>query len=253
MHSIIIVALATFSLISLGAGSAACSKDAEPAKTDPAVRPQPADPAGQAGAAQTNPHANPHGGTNNPHAGPADPHGGGMAGSSGGGAAGGAEPTAADGTKAFAPFSLRVPKGWTESTPTSNMRAAQFVISGDAGDAELIVYYFGEGQGGSVEANVDRWYGQFEQPDGAPTRDKAIRTERKVDGLAVTLLNVKGRYVANIKPTSPEKHNEPNFQMLAAIIETDNGPYFFKMVGPDKTVTAAEKDFAAMIDSIKKK
>lgn len=248
MYRIIVVAIATLSVVSLGG----CSKNSEPTKGDSVSK---SAPAGQAGSGQANPDGvktpppgNPQGGSN-PHGGTgADPHAGMNMGKASGKGVGGAEPTAKDGTKKFTPFTLTVPKSWSESAPTSSMRAAQFKI----GDAELVVFYFGTGQGGTVEANVARWYGQFEQPDGSATKDKAKREEKKIDGLDVTLISVKGRFVANVRPTSDKKHNKPGHQMLAAIVQTDNGPYFFKMVGPEDTVTAAEKDFAAMINSIKK-
>jgi len=40
------------------------------------------------------------------------------------------------------------------------MRAATYTIvpaAGDTASAECVVYFFGAGQGGSVEANLDRW------------------------------------------------------------------------------------------------
>ena len=40
------------------------------------------------------------------------------------------------------------------------MRAATYMVDG----AECVVYFFGAGQGGSIEANVERWKGQFRQP-----------------------------------------------------------------------------------------
>src|ERR1017187_2197942 len=55
------------------------------------------------------------------------------------------------------------PSGWTSQGRTS-MRAATYVlpaVPGDEGTAECVVYFFGVGQGGSVEANIDRWKGQF--------------------------------------------------------------------------------------------
>ena len=40
------------------------------------------------------------------------------------------------------------------------MRKAQY----KNGKAEIVVFYFGAGSGGSVEANVNRWIGQFKEP-----------------------------------------------------------------------------------------
>src|SRR5687768_8540566 len=52
----------------------------------------------------------------------------------------------------------KVPSGWTAEKPTSDMRVAQYKLpkaEGDGEDALLIVYYFGQGQGGSAQANID--------------------------------------------------------------------------------------------------
>src|SRR5262245_24134614 len=57
--------------------------------------------------------------------------------------------------------------GWVVEKPTSAMRKAQYKLphaEKDSEDASLVVYFF-SGQGGGVQANVDRWCQQFEQPD----------------------------------------------------------------------------------------
>ena len=115
--------------------------------------------------------------------------------------------------------------------------------SGDADDAELIVYFFGQGQGGSVDANLERWLGQVQQPDGRPSKAVA-RTERlTVNGLKVTLLDVSGRYVAETAPGSGARVDRPNYRMQAAVIETPGGPYFAKLTGPAKTVARWDVEF----------
>src|SRR5262245_3759564 len=63
------------------------------------------------------------------------------------------------------------PDAWTVVKTTSSMRVAQFAVPrapGDAADGELVLYYFG-GSGGSVEANIERWIAQMQQPDGRPS------------------------------------------------------------------------------------
>ena len=49
------------------------------------------------------------------------------------------------------------------------MRAATYTIppvAGDTASAECVVYFFGAGQGGSVQANLDHWKGQILAPRG---------------------------------------------------------------------------------------
>jgi hypothetical protein len=132
------------------------------------------------------------------------------------------------------------------------MRVAQFALpraAGDTVDAELIVYYFG-GSGGSVEANIERWVGQMQQPDGKPSRAAAKQSKRTINGLATTLVDVSGTYVAEVTPGAKDRHNSPNFRLRAVVVETPNGPYFIKLVGPSATVAAHEKAFEQFLVTI---
>ena len=132
------------------------------------------------------------------------------------------------------------PEGWEPRAGSSTMRVAEFVLparDGAAGNAELVVYYFG-GSGGSVDANIQRWLGQMQQPDGRATADVATRDTRTVNGLRVSLLDVSGTYVAEVRPGATEKHNSPGFRMRTAVVETARGPYYVKLVGPAQTVAA---------------
>ena len=59
------------------------------------------------------------------------------------------------------------PDGWESSEPSNNMRKAQFSASSPSGkNAEVVFYYFGSGNTGGIQANVDRWMKQFEEPLG---------------------------------------------------------------------------------------
>ena len=75
------------------------------------------------------------------------------------------------------------------------MRAATYTLPlsfGDAGSAECAVYFFGAGQGGSVEANLDRWKGQILGPTGKPA-DAQIQ-KRTIHSLPVTTIDPTGSY-----------------------------------------------------------
>jgi hypothetical protein len=146
-----------------------------------------------------------------------------------------------------------VPAGWKNVPTASSMRIAQFAIpraGGDTQATELVVYYFG-GSGGTVDANIERWLGQMQQPDGRPSREVARHDARTINGLKVTVVDVSGTYIAEMTPGAKERHNSPNFRMRAAVIETDNGPYFVKLTGPANTVRSAERGFDQFLASIK--
>ena len=149
-------------------------------------------------------------------------------------------------------LTFTTPDGWKSSRPSSSMRVAEFVLPrapGDAGDAELVVYYFG-GSGGTVDANIERWIGQMQQPDGTSSSGVARRQTRSVNGLSTTLIDVSGTYVAEVTPGSPGRHNSPNFRLRAAVIQTPNGPYFVKLTGPSQTVGAWEQAYEQFLGSV---
>ena len=74
------------------------------------------------------------------------------------------------------------------------MRLAEHRLPSAEGDGTLAVFRFGPGQGGGVEANADRWLGQFQQPDGRDSRDVARLWTEEVDGLSAHLVDVSGTF-----------------------------------------------------------
>jgi hypothetical protein len=163
--------------------------------------------------------------------------------------AGGAAPSGASQSGAV---TFKAPDGWTAQQPSSSMRVAQYRLpraEGDAEDAELIVFYFGAGQGGSTRANLERWMGQMQQPDGRPSSEVAKTSNTTVNGMNVTLLDLTGLYSAEMTPGGGERHNKPNARMRAAVIETPKGAYFVKLVGPLSTVTRWDESFMSFIKS----
>ena len=153
--------------------------------------------------------------------------------------------------KSFGPIKAKVPADWTEQTPSSSMRKAQYAltkVSGDGEDGELAVFYFGPGQGGSVEANIERWIGQISQPDGSSSKDKAKTNKKEIGGMPVTLVDVSGTYSAGMMSNAPPRQG---YRMLAAVAETTEGPWFFKLTGPEKTIAKWSSSFDQFIASFK--
>ena len=154
------------------------------------------------------------------------------------------------------PVTLQAPVEWTSTPPTTMMRKAQFAlprVEGDSEDGELVVYYF-RGEGGSAEANFRRWADQFAQPDSTPSSEKAKTANSTVDQMPLTTMDLSGTYVAPVTPMDPtNRHNKPNFRMLAAVLETSEGPYFFKLVGPEKTISKWADAYWDFVKSAKKK
>ena len=145
-----------------------------------------------------------------------------------------------------------VPAGWVEEERTSSMRVAQYRLpkaTGDTEDASLVLYYFGQGQGGSTAANIERWIGQIQQTDGSSSKDKTKEENFEAHGLKVTTVDVSGTYVAETAPGSGTLHNKPGYRLRAAVVETPKGSYFVKLVGPEKTVTQWNESFLSYLRS----
>jgi hypothetical protein len=145
------------------------------------------------------------------------------------------------------------PKGWVQKPPASRMRLAEFTLpkaEGDAEDAALGVFYFGGG-GGNVQANLDRWIGQMSQPDGRSSKELAKSSKLDANGLAVTIVDVPGTYVAETSPGSAERFNKPGFRLRAAVVEGKGGPYFVKLTGPSRTIAKWEASFTEFLKGLR--
>lgn len=163
-----------------------------------------------------------------------------------------AQPTSPHSQSSQGDLRLKAPEGWVSERPTSPMRVSQYQLPAAEGDAEaasLVVYYFGAGQGGSVDANLERWISQMQSSDGRPSKDNAKTETTTVNGLKVTLLDVTGAYSGGDMAGSSSGQTKPNFRMRAGVIETPKGAYFIKLVGPEKTVTRWDQAFQEFVKS----
>jgi hypothetical protein len=137
-----------------------------------------------------------------------------------------------------------VPRTWSD-LPGSSMRVATYKVPGPKGAeaGEVAVFFFGPGQGGSVDANVERWSRQFE---GTP---KPERSQKRVNGLAITIVRLAGTYLAPGGPMMQSQAKRPDFRLLGVIVEAPDGLVFFKLTGPAATAGAAQADFDALVAS----
>ena len=149
-------------------------------------------------------------------------------------------------------MSYTPPEGWIREDPSSNHRLIQYRLPGEKkeiGDARVVIYYFGEAGTGEVDANIDRWANQFRQPDGRPSIEVAQVEVHEVRGLVVQTVTVVGTYTA-ITATG-EHLNRPHRSLHAAVVYTDAGPYYFKVVGPTRTVRHWDDSYDALFASFR--
>lgn len=141
------------------------------------------------------------------------------------------------------------PPSFKRVPPSNPMRKAAYVVpraAGDSEDGELTVFYFGPGQGGSIDANVDRWVKQFGEVKPGDVR----RADRQANGLRQHTVELDSGTFSSGMPGQPSKPKE-NFGLVGGIVEAPSGTYFFKMTGPANTVKAAKPEFYKLLDSIK--
>src|ERR1700733_1248623 len=139
-----------------------------------------------------------------------------------------------------------MPTSWKAEAQRA-MRLATYAV---APSGECGVYYFGPGQGGSVDANLDRWIGQFLQADGKSSKAAAKIAKRTIHGWQATTVDVSGAYTGMGGPTAPAGPAMPGYRMLGAIVEGPQGSIFFKFTGPAKTIDANQAAFDKMLGSL---
>ena len=147
-------------------------------------------------------------------------------------------------------ISWTAPAGWKAQAPRP-MRAATYSIAPVAGDstgAECIVNYFGPGQGGGVDANIERWKGQVQEPDGRPAVGKIEK--RTVRNVPITIFDSSGSYTGMGGPMAAASKPVPGYRLLGAIVEGPGGTVFFKLTGPAKTIAAQQTSFDQLLASI---
>ena len=129
-------------------------------------------------------------------------------------------------------YRTAVPAGWVAGQPSSNMRLAEFKVPGAAGalPVEIVVYFFGPGQGGSPEANLARWKSQFSNPNGGPITE--LVAHETVRGVPYTIAEYRGTYARGVGMGSGADAARPDHILIAVVAETPKGTLFFQCYGP---------------------
>jgi hypothetical protein len=141
-------------------------------------------------------------------------------------------------------WSSPAPAAWTPVQPASAMRAAQFILPGGTGktddDGEMVVYFFPAGDGGSQDANIQRWTAEVTDAAGKPA--KPAVTTSKTGMTKVTLVTLQGAYTrgANMLPDAKRKTGQT---LMVAMVETTMGRITLQAYGPSKTVAAHRDSF----------
>ena len=138
------------------------------------------------------------------------------------------------------------PAKWVAQKTSSRMRAAQFGVPGKDGKVtgECVFFYFGPGQGGGAQANLQRWVQQF----ASAPKPKTKVEETKLGETPVAYLFVEGTFMKG-PPFGGAKVPHKDYGMAAAVLGTKPGYIFVKLTGPKAVVDVAKADFKKMIES----
>lgn len=150
------------------------------------------------------------------------------------------------GRATFLEYTTAVPSGWTAKAPSSSMRLAEYVAPGAT---EVVVYYFGKGQGGSPEANLERWKSQFSNPAGGAVD---ARVTRDTSGaFPMTIAEYRGTYARGIGTGSDASAARPNHTLIAVVAETPRGTLFFQCFGPSAAVETQRAAYLKFVKGLK--
>ncbi len=138
----------------------------------------------------------------------------------------------------FLEYRASVPKGWVSATPSSSMRLAEYRVPAANGaiPVEIVVYFFGPGQGGSPQANLERWKSQFSNPTGGPVAETVRRDT--TGAFPLTIAEYTGTYARGVGTGSSADAARPGHKLIAVVAETPRGTLFFQCFGPAAAVDA---------------
>ena len=147
-------------------------------------------------------------------------------------------------------LTFQAPSAWKSTAPESQMRRAQLEINPAAGDedpAKLVVFAFPGG--GLVDANIERC-ARCSRTKKAMTAEAQTK-KVKGQNAEVTRVEIAGHYYPSNFPGQKREPDREGYRLLGGIVVTDDSSYFLRLVGPEKTVSAAKDGFDKLLASIK--
>lgn len=138
-------------------------------------------------------------------------------------------------------FRFRVPAGWQRAELTPAQQGfvdARFEIPEHGEDVKLTL----STTGGGVEANIQRWIGQFQLPAGVAPDSEQL----EVDGVPVTLVDIRGEFQG--MGQAPQS----GWRMLGAAFAGAPRDFYIKLTGPADVVDALEEEFRSFVRSARR-
>ncbi len=144
-------------------------------------------------------------------------------------------------------YEAGVPATWEARAPVSSMRLAEYAVRGGA--AEVAVFFFGVGQGGDFDANVERWRSQFSASGDGAVFEQISDEPGATFPIAVA--EFRGTYSRGVGTGAAGGDARPGHTLVAAVLDTPKGTLFFQLYGPSSDVAAARTGFIGVMRSLK--
>lgn len=144
-------------------------------------------------------------------------------------------------------LTYKAPADWKEM-PARMMTDEVYALpkaEGDPEDGDLAVSTLG--QIVDIAANVERWCGQFKLPDGQTCATAAKKTELPGTKYPTTIVEIAGSFLGRSMFAAPSGPAKPDYRMLTAEVRVGSVAWYFKLLGPSKTVDKHREAFMQMI------
>ncbi len=152
----------------------------------------------------------------------------------------------------FGAGTLQVPSAFKRIQARSRIVEHEFEATAGEGDDAKTARITMMAAGGDIDANIQRWRGQFSGGD----KDDQKTEQMKLGKWQVYIVDLAGTYAESMGggPFAPgKKIQRSDYAMAGAILASPDGrKYFVKMIGPAAVVKTNHKAFVEMIKSIEK-
>jgi hypothetical protein len=144
-----------------------------------------------------------------------------------------------DGRIVVGQFTILLPSEWVVKPTTHRAHVLDVKIpSHDGEPARLVVEYFGAAGQGAPSEVTDRWVAPYVGDDGKPSLDY-IAAKHTFGGQEARTVSVEGR-VADRRDQA----------LMGVVIESPQGPYYFRLTGSGRTLDPNRQRWWAMLDSL---
>lgn len=145
-----------------------------------------------------------------------------------------------DPTLKLSNLTFTAPDAWIREAPSSSMRVVQYALKAD-NSLKITGFFFG--QQDLVAENIDRWKKEFNKLENS--------TETKLKDGKIDFVILEGVYNLKPFPMATEFVPTSDYMVLAAIVPSSDGPYYFKVFGPKAVLSKEIDNFKKFLTSAK--